>query len=70
MRVALVNAPLRSAVCDLGVGHQMPLGLLMAGGALEGRCTLTLIDAARDHLPKARSPAASEAVASGPRGVR
>lgn len=53
MRVALVNAPLKSAVCDYGVGHQMPLGLLMIGGALRGRCAcdVTLIDAARDHLP-------------------
>jgi integrase len=51
MRVALVNAPLRSAVCDHGVGHQMPLGLLMVGGALRGRTAVTLIDAARDHLP-------------------
>jgi anaerobic magnesium-protoporphyrin IX monomethyl ester cyclase len=50
MRVALVNAPLKSAVCDFGVGHQMPLGLLMVGGALRDRCTVMLIDAARDHL--------------------
>ena len=50
MRVALVNAPLLSAVCDHGVGHQMPLGLLMVGGALRGRAAVTLIDAARDHL--------------------
>src|SRR5437763_9332952 len=53
LRVALVNAPLRSAVCDYGVGHQMPLGLLMVGGALRGRCDVTLIDAARDHLSEA-----------------
>jgi anaerobic magnesium-protoporphyrin IX monomethyl ester cyclase len=52
-RVALINAPLKSAVCDFGVGHQMPLGLLMVGGALQDRCTLTLIDAARDHLTEA-----------------
>ncbi len=50
MRVALINAPLESAVCDFGVGHQMPLGLLMVGGAVRGRCTVVLIDAARDHL--------------------
>ncbi len=53
MRVALVNAPLQSAVCDFGVGHQMPLGLLMIGGALQDRCDVTLIDAARNHLPDA-----------------
>ena len=52
MRVALVNAPLRSAVCDYGVGHQMPLGLLMVGGALRGQCTIKLFDAAVDHLPE------------------
>ena len=46
MRVALVNAPLLSAVCDHGVGHQMPLGLLMVGGALRGRAAVTRIDAA------------------------
>ncbi len=50
MRVVLLNAPLQSAVCDCGVGHQMPLGLLMVGGALRDRCAVTLIDAARDHL--------------------
>ena len=50
LRIALVNAPLKSAVCDLGVGHQMPLGLLMVGGALRSRAELKLIDAARDHL--------------------
>jgi anaerobic magnesium-protoporphyrin IX monomethyl ester cyclase len=34
MRVFLINAPLASAVCAVGVGHQMPLGLLMIGGPL------------------------------------
>jgi anaerobic magnesium-protoporphyrin IX monomethyl ester cyclase len=53
MRVVLINAPLESAVCDYGVGHQMPLGLLMVGGALRNRGATTLIDAARDHLPDA-----------------
>ena len=32
MRVGLVNAPLLSAVCHHGVGHQMPPGVLMVGG--------------------------------------
>ena len=51
LRVALVNAPLQSAVCDRGVGHQMPLGLLMIGGPLlRAGFTVTLIDAACDHL--------------------
>jgi hypothetical protein len=34
MRVALVNAALLSAVCDHGVGHQMPPSLLMIGGLI------------------------------------
>jgi hypothetical protein len=42
-----------SAVCDYGVGHQMPPGLLMVGGALRGRAAVTRIDAARDHLTDA-----------------
>lgn len=51
MRVALVNAPLRSIVCDRGVGHQMPLGLLMLGGPLlDAGFEVRLIDAACDHL--------------------
>jgi anaerobic magnesium-protoporphyrin IX monomethyl ester cyclase len=50
VRVALINAPLKSAVCDYGVGHQMPLGLLMVAGALRDQCELSLIDAACDHL--------------------
>lgn len=51
LRIALVNAPLRSSVSDYGVGHQMPLGLLMIGGPLlDAGHVVTLIDAARDHL--------------------
>jgi anaerobic magnesium-protoporphyrin IX monomethyl ester cyclase len=51
LRVALVNAPLRSLVCDLGVGHQMPLGMLMIGGPLlQDGHSVELIDAAREHL--------------------
>jgi anaerobic magnesium-protoporphyrin IX monomethyl ester cyclase len=51
LRVALVNAPLKSAVCDYGVGHQMPLGLLMVGGPLlDAGFAVTLIDAAEAHL--------------------
>src|SRR3954453_2798084 len=54
LRVALVNAPLKSAVCDYGVGHQMPLGLLLVGGPLaRAGFPVKLIDAARDHLPEA-----------------
>jgi anaerobic magnesium-protoporphyrin IX monomethyl ester cyclase len=50
-RIALINAPLQSAVCDYGVGHQMPLGLLMIGGPLlDAGLAVTLIDAAVLHL--------------------
>ena len=51
LRIALVNAPLKSTVCDYSVGHQIPLGLLMIGGPLlDAGHAVTLIDAARDHL--------------------
>jgi anaerobic magnesium-protoporphyrin IX monomethyl ester cyclase len=54
LRIALVNAPLQSAVCDLGVGHQMPLGLLMVGGPLlDAGFGVTLVDAAALHLSDA-----------------
>jgi len=51
VRILLINAPLQSIVCDRGVGHQIPLGLLMIGGPLLDRGhTVRLLDAARDHL--------------------
>jgi anaerobic magnesium-protoporphyrin IX monomethyl ester cyclase len=51
MRIALINGPLKSAVCDSGVGHQMPLGLLMVGGPLlQAGYAVHLIDAACEHL--------------------
>jgi anaerobic magnesium-protoporphyrin IX monomethyl ester cyclase len=51
MRIALINGPLKSAVCDSGVGHQMPLGLLMIGGPLlQAGYAVHLIDAACEHL--------------------
>src|SRR5215472_13965334 len=54
MRIALINAPLQSTVCDAGVGHQMPLGLLMIGGPLlAAGHHVKLIDAAREHVPDA-----------------
>jgi len=54
VRIALINGPLRSAVCDLGVGHQMPLGLLMIGGPLlAAGHDVKLIDAACEHLSDA-----------------
>jgi anaerobic magnesium-protoporphyrin IX monomethyl ester cyclase len=54
MRVVLINSPLKSIVCDQGVGHQMPLGLLMVGGPLiDAGHQVKLIDAACDHLSDA-----------------
>src|SRR5258707_10713792 len=54
MHILLINAPLQSVVCDQGVGHQIPLGLLMIGGSLIDRgYTVHLLDAARDHLSDA-----------------
>jgi anaerobic magnesium-protoporphyrin IX monomethyl ester cyclase len=54
MRIVLINAPLQSAVCDAGVGHQMPLGLLMIGGPLLAAGHLVhLIDAAGEHVSDA-----------------
>lgn len=61
MRVALINAPLKSAVCDFGVGHQMPLGLLMIGGAIRDLCEPVLIDAAREHMSETAIVAAVKA---------
>ena len=34
MRALLVNPPYQTLTSNLGVGHQVPLGLLMVGGAL------------------------------------
>jgi anaerobic magnesium-protoporphyrin IX monomethyl ester cyclase len=34
MKVLLVNPPYQTLTANLGVGHQIPLGLLMVGGAL------------------------------------
>lgn len=51
MRVALINAPQRSIVCEQGVGHQMPVGLLMIGGPLlDAGHDVTFIDAERKQL--------------------
>lgn len=51
MRIVLINAPLKSTVCDYSIGHQIPLGLLMVGGPLlDAGFEVTLLDAACDHL--------------------
>jgi hypothetical protein len=51
MRVLLVNPPIRSIVSDLGVGHQMPLGLLMIGGPIiDAGHEVMLLGGAANHL--------------------
>ena len=51
LRVLLVNPPIESVVADIGVGHQMPLGLLMIGGPLlDAGHEVRLLDAARQDL--------------------
>ena len=37
MRILLINPPYVTITSRLGVGHQIPLGLLMVGGALLDR---------------------------------
>jgi anaerobic magnesium-protoporphyrin IX monomethyl ester cyclase len=65
MNILLVNAPLQSIVCDRGVGHQTPLGLLMIGGPLlDHGYTVRLLDAARHHLSDAEIVQAVEASAA------
>src|SRR5260370_17718748 len=65
MHILLINAPLQSVVCDRGVGHQIPLGLLMIGGSLIDRGhTVHLLDAARDHLSDAAIVRTVEAFAA------
>src|SRR5262245_35589325 len=51
MRVLLVNPPYQTLTSNLGVGHQVPLGLLMVGGALLDRGhEVRLIDAEAKRL--------------------
>jgi anaerobic magnesium-protoporphyrin IX monomethyl ester cyclase len=37
MDVLLINPPYQTITSNVGVGHQVPLGLLMAGGAIQAR---------------------------------
>lgn len=51
MRVVLVNPPYQTLTSNLGTGHQVPLGLLMVGGALiDAGHDVRLIDAECEHL--------------------
>lgn len=65
MQILLINAPLQSIVCDQGVGHQLPLGLLMIGGPLLDRGhTVRLLDAACHHISDAEIVRTVEAFAT------
>ncbi len=51
MRVLLVNPPYQTFTSNLGVGHQIPLGLLMVGGPLlDAGHEVRLLDAECRHL--------------------
>ncbi len=51
MRVLLVNPPYQTFTSNLGVGHQIPLGLLMVGGPLlDAGYDVRLLDAECLHL--------------------
>ena len=51
MRVLLINPPYQTITSNWGVGHQVPLGLLMVGGALRDEgLDVSLLDAEARHL--------------------
>src|SRR5262245_58163582 len=51
MKVLLVNPPYQTITSNLGVGHQVPLGLLAVGGPLlDAGHAVTLLDAEALHL--------------------
>jgi anaerobic magnesium-protoporphyrin IX monomethyl ester cyclase len=50
-RILLINPPYVTLTSVIGVGHQVPLGLLMVGGALlDAGHEVKLLDAERQHL--------------------
>jgi anaerobic magnesium-protoporphyrin IX monomethyl ester cyclase len=62
MRVLLVNPPYQTFTSNLGVGHQVPLGLLMVGGPLlDAGHAVRLLDAESLHIaPEAIAVTAEE----------
>src|SRR4051794_27629081 len=55
MRVLLVNPPYQTITSTWGVGHQVPLGLLMVGGALaDAGHQVSLLDAEAQRLSHRR----------------
>src|ERR1043166_1472996 len=54
MRILLINPPYQTLTSNWGVGHQVPLGLLMVGGPLlDAGHTVRLLDAECRPLTKA-----------------
>jgi anaerobic magnesium-protoporphyrin IX monomethyl ester cyclase len=52
MKILLINPPYLTLTSRIGVGHQIPLGLLMVGGPLlDAGHQVKLLDAERRHLP-------------------
>jgi anaerobic magnesium-protoporphyrin IX monomethyl ester cyclase len=52
MKILLINPPYLTLTSRMGVGHQIPLGLLMVGGPLlDAGHEVRLLDAERRHLP-------------------
>jgi anaerobic magnesium-protoporphyrin IX monomethyl ester cyclase len=61
MRALLINPPYQTLTSNVGVGHQVPLGLLMVGGSLlDGGHEVTLLDAEARRLSLAEIVAAVE----------
>jgi len=51
MNVLLINPPYQTITSNFGVGHQVPLGLLMIGGPLlDAGHSVQLLDAERRRL--------------------
>lgn len=51
MRILLINPPYQTITSNIGVGHQVPLGLLMVGGALiDAGHDVSLLDAECERL--------------------
>jgi anaerobic magnesium-protoporphyrin IX monomethyl ester cyclase len=62
LRVLLVNPPYQTFTSNVGVGHQVPLGLLMVGGPLlDAGHHVRLLDAECRHLQPAEIAAAARA---------
>jgi len=51
MKILLINPPYQTLTSNLGVGHQVPLGLLLVGGSLiDAGFDVKLLDAEALHL--------------------